>query len=265
MRFYWAFQQLSQALVLCLFSILAGVASSAVVLAPPETPKLLFHADMLSRLGRLSNNDLLLLQNETNKILQQQQQTLNLNVFTCNTDLTDTDVLQGAFTRVQAKQTAYYYVLCQSFNPDVSIYGLSLAENNKIFKTLLIKRQTGSNMLASQDINSNGISEVMLSDGINSSDTLSTTLDILELDRFIPKIVQSFGVVSFNNCLSDTGNLKQNLSLYVTKGAIPQFFKVIYNGSCTSGQFKKVSGLLPLGSKDTKKRALKDIFWNLNL
>lgn len=132
----------------------------------------------------------------------------------------------GSFTKANSSQTAVLYRYCTTGH-NFANNGIAIIENGKIITHLVYEGAEDYDMSALQDINGNGLSELMIEDGSTNQGYTVSVISIIELSS---NSVKKFGITETYE--DDCGAVEKCTStayrVLAKTGSMPSFSRETY-------------------------------------
>lgn len=144
----------------------------------------------------------------------------------CQEDFSIVAETNGSFTKANTQQTAVLYRFCTTGH-NFANNGIAIIENNKIVTHIVYEGAEDYDMSALQDINGNGLSELIIEDGSTNQGYTVSVINIIELSS---NSVKKFGITETYE--DDCGAVEKCTStayrVLVKGGSAPTFYRETY-------------------------------------
>lgn len=136
------------------------------------------------------------------------------------------DAASGSFTKTNAAQRAVLYRFCVTGH-DFANNGIAIIEGGKIVAHVLYEGGENNSLKAVADINSNGLSEIVLGDGSTHQGYTNVAAIVIEI---APSGVKKFGIADVyeDDCGAQERCKTLAYKLSAKPGAVPAFYRETY-------------------------------------
>ncbi len=147
----------------------------------------------------------------------------------CNEEFSIVGETNGSFTKANSSQTAILYRYCTRGH-NFANNGIVIVENQKIVIHLVYEGAEDYSIAALPDINSNGLSELIIEDGSTNQGYTVGVVNIIELSS---NKVKKFGITDTyeDNCGAVEKCTSTAYRLLVKTGSVPVFYRETYKKS----------------------------------